>query len=84
MSKWNYNVKEAPKFAKVWLSLEGDDGRVYVTRDRVALWMDKVYAWKPYKMPEPAPIAGAKTLEQRHREWYGLGIDEDINDGLCV
>lgn len=80
MSEWNYNVKAAPKFGKAWLSLEKDNGEVYVTLDSAGLWRDRVYAWKPYKKPVPAPFTGAKTREQRFREWYGM----DIDDGLCV
>ena len=71
-NEWNYNVKDAPKWGKVWLSIERDDGKVYVVLDRASLWRGDAYAWKPYEMPKPAPFSGAKPSEQRFKEWYGL------------
>ena len=59
-SNWNFNVKEAPKCRSVWLSIERDDGKVYVVLDRVAWWGDRAYAWMPYETPKPAPSTEAQ------------------------
>jgi len=55
-SEWNYNVKAAPKWLNVWLSIESDSGKTFVALDRARSRADRVYAWKPYETPEPAPM----------------------------
>ncbi len=56
MSDWNYNVKNAPRWRKVWLSIESSSGKTFVALDQAWNRADRVYAWKENEIPKPAPL----------------------------
>jgi hypothetical protein len=64
-SEWNYNVDEAPRWRIAWLSIESDSGENFVTLGRARSRADRVYAWKPYEIPEPTEPAPMKAKRLR-------------------